>query len=221
VDIQAFHEAVKRGDLATVRAASTEDPSLVSAKNQAGQSSILLAKYYGRDEIASYLLQLEPSLDIFEACAAGVTSVVRELSEQSDLLHSHSSDGWTPLHLAAFFGHRDLASALIDKGAQVDARSTNSMKNTPLHAAAAGQKAELVRLLLQQGADVSARQEGGWTALHSAAQSGHREILEALIANGADVNARASNQQTPLDLALQRGHESIVILLDELGAKLP
>ncbi|MBV9307180.1 MAG: ankyrin repeat domain-containing protein, partial [Acidobacteriaceae bacterium] len=106
--------------------------------------------------------------------------------------------------------------ALLDKGAPIDARSTNAMKNTPLHAAAAGGKTDLVQVLLQRGADVNARQEGGWTALHAAAQAGNRPMVETLIAGGADLQARAANNQSPLDLALLKRHGEIVALLEGL-----
>ncbi len=75
----------------------------------------------------------------------------------------------------------------MNRGANVDARSTNAMKNTPLHAAVAGRKADAMsQCLLERGADVNARQHGGWTALQGAAQAGDREIVKLLLANGAD-----------------------------------
>ncbi len=220
-DLKSFHEQVKRGDLPAMRAAIAEDRSLLDATNESGQSAFLLAKYYRQPEAADYLLSLDPKLDIFNACAAGRTAaVLAEIHRDPSLLNAHSTDGWTPLHLAAFFGHSDLANALIDRGADINAPSTNAMKNTPLHAAAAGANTPLVKLLLERGADPNARQEGGWTALHSAAQAGNREMVEMLIANGADLSARAVNNQAPLDLALVKGHRDVVALLEELGAKL-
>ncbi len=220
-DVNTFQEQVKRGDLNGVRTALAEDPALLEATNAAGQTPFLLAKYYRQDNIAQYLLGLNPKLDVYNACVAGrVSAVLEEIDRDPVLLESHSTDGWTPLHLAAFFGHPELANALLDRGAQVDARSTNAMKNTPLHAAAAGGNVNLVQLLAKRGADVNARQEGGWTALHSAAQAGNRTMVEALLANGADINARAANDQGPLDLALSKGHQEVAALLEELGAKL-
>lgn len=220
-NVKTFQEQVKRGDLNSVRTALAEDPALLEATNESGQTPFLLAKYYRQDEIAQYLLGLNPKLDVFNACVAGrVSGVIAHVDRDPTLLESHSTDGWTPLHLAAFFGHPDLADALLDRGAQVDARSTNAMKNTPLHAAAAGSHVDLVQLLAKRGADVNARQEGGWTALHSAAQAGNRAMVEVLLANGADVNVRASNDQGALDLALSKGREEVASLLEELGAKL-
>jgi uncharacterized protein len=224
-DVKAFHESVKRGDIDAVRAVVAESPDLLNAKNEAGQNAILLAKYYGQSDTANYLLSLGPALDIFTAAAAGKQEIVlREIERDGTLLEATSGDGWTVLHLAAFFGYPELVTALIERGAEVDARSGNAMQNTPLHAGVAGRKLEAVRALLENPAerkpDVNARQHGGWTALHGAAQNGDRAIVELLIANGADINARAENNQSALDLALTRGNQEIVALLEELGVKL-
>lgn len=220
-DLKAFHEQVKRGDLEAVKAALAGDPSLLNADNEAGQTAFLLAKYYRREEVAEYLLTLNPDLDVFNAAVAGrVPQVVAEIERNPSLLESHSTDGWTPLHLAAFFGHAELATALLDHSAPLEIRSTNAMKNTPLHAAAAGGHADLVTVLVDRGADVNATQEGGWTALHSAAQAGNREMVEVLLAHGAHSDARASNNQSPLDLAMLGGRQEVAELLEELGAKL-
>ncbi len=217
--VNEFQELVKKGNLADVKAAVQTEPSLATALNASGQSSFILAKYYRQNEVASYLLGILPMLDIFEASVAGETgSVLKKLNENPDLLESRNGDGWTPLHLAAFFGTPELIDALLDRGASVDARSGNAMANTPLHAAVAGGKTENVAALVKRGADVNAQQNGGWTALHGAAQAGNREMVEVLIAHGSDVKARAGNNQNALDLALQKGHESVALLLEQLGA---
>ena len=66
------------------------------------------------------------------------------LAANRSLVSAVSPDGWTPLHLAAFFGAADAARALLNKGASPSARSTNAMQNLPLHAAAAGRHAAIV-----------------------------------------------------------------------------
>ncbi len=218
--VQAFQECVKSGDLAGVRKMLADDAALLNEKNPAGQTAFLLAAYYRQPAVAEYLLSLGPDLDVHTATVAGNTDLLlKKIDEDPELLEAQSTDGWTPLHLAAFFGRKDTALALIERGAIVDSRSTNSMKNTPLHAAAAGRQAELVDLLLEKGADVNAAQHGGWTALHAAAQSGDLAIVQSLIAHQAHVQAKADNQQTPLDLAMQRGHGEVAELLEELGPK--
>ena len=167
------------------------------------------------------LVSADPSLAIFAAAILGDTEQLTDLltanRAQVGLL---SSDGWTPLHLAAFFGKADAARLLLNKGAIVNARSTNPMENMPLHAAAAGRHTEVAKLLIDHGAPVNARQHGGWSPLHAAAQNGDLELAKALIAAGADVNARAENNQMPLDLALTKGQQAMVEYLESHGAKL-
>jgi ankyrin repeat protein len=220
-DVRTFQDHVKKGDLAGVQAALAEDPSLLDATNASGQSALLLAKYYRQEHVADYLLGLGPRLDVFNGAAAGrLSEAMQQIDNDPALLEAHSTDGWTPLHLAAFFGHAPLVDALLGRGAKIDSRSTNAMENTPLHAAAAGGHTEIVERLLKGGADPGAIQHGGWTALHSAAQNGNRAMVEVLIAHGADINARAANQQSPLDLALMQGRQDVANLLEHLGAKL-
>jgi ankyrin repeat protein len=180
-----------------------------------------VAKYHGQGEIATLMAQHGASLDVFLAAMMGNTGRVRELiAADSRSVASHSPDGWTGLHLAAFFSHPDTAALLLDSGADVNARSTNAMANQPLHAAVAGRANEVARLLLARGGDVNARQHGGWTPLQGAAQGGNVELVRILIAAGADVSARADNQQCALDLALTRGHQEVVQVLEEYGASL-
>ncbi|MBM3764614.1 MAG: hypothetical protein FJW32_04405 [Acidobacteria bacterium] len=61
-------------------------------------------------------------------------------------------DGWTPLHEAAKQGRADAVRALLDSGADPNAREAGD--NTyPLHWAAAHRHLEIVRMLLDAGTD--------------------------------------------------------------------
>jgi|SRR5579863_833230 len=167
------------------------------------------------------IVAADPSLAIFAAAMQGETEQVEQLlAANRSLVSAVSPDGWTPLHLAAFFGSADTARALLNKGASPAERSTNAMQNLPLHAAAAGRHASLVKLLIEHGSPVGARQHGGWTALHAAAQNGDLAMAEVLVSAGADVSARADNNQCALDLALTKGHQQMVEFLEAHGASL-
>ena len=167
------------------------------------------------------LVEADPSLAIFAAAILGETERLETLlSGNRSYTGALTSDGWTPLHLAAFFGKQETARALLNRGAEVDARSANPMRNTPLHAAAAGRHAELAKLLLDFGAAVNARQHGGWTPLHAAAQNGDLDTARILVAGGAQIDSRADNNQTPLDLALTKGQQEMVDYLEGNGARI-
>ena len=210
-----FFEAIRAGDRGTVEELLNANAGLLGAKDEKGLGAYTAAKYSGRNEIAALLLERGVELDVFTACMAGARERVVELiGREPELVKTYSHDGWTPLHLACFFGHPSLVETLIAQGAEVNARSRNAAQNMPLHAAAAGRNGEAVRILLEHSAEVNARQEGGWTALHAASQNGDVEMARLLIAGGADVQTRAANQQNALDLALGKGHQAVVDLLD-------
>jgi ankyrin repeat protein len=167
------------------------------------------------------LVEADPSLAISAASIMGETERIESLlAGNRSLVSASSPDGWTPLHLAAFFGQKEAAQVLLNKGAQVNARSTNAMQNTPLHAAAAGRHADVAKLLLDRGAAANARQHGGWTPLHAAAQNGDVEMARELLAGGADVQVRADNNQTAMDLALTKAQQTMVDFLESNGARL-
>ncbi len=191
-----------------------DDPLLVSSRATGGESLVLHACYVGAPELAELLHPGRP-MDACEAAALGNVIALRSCIENDDDSRvRRSSDGWTPLHLAAFFGRDDAVTLLIDHGALLDAHSTNALRNSPLHAALAGHTLPvLVRRLVFAGADVTARDAHGHTPLHLAASRGYEPLCDLLIARGADAHAQAQDKSTPAMLALARG-------FSELGTKL-
>lgn len=217
--MKQLFDAIKAGDTAAVSAMLDAQPELVNTTGEDGMSAFIVAKYNRKDDIAKLLLDRGATLDIFAASMSGSEARLHEiLASQPAAVNEFSKDGWTPLHLAAFFGHESCARTLIAAGAPVNERGRNQMQNMPLHAAAAGRKVDVVIALLEGGAAVNARQHGGWTALHAAAQNGDISIGHVLIGGGADVKARADNNQTALDLAILKGNQDMVDMLEHYGA---
>jgi ankyrin repeat protein len=217
--MKQLFDAIKAGDAAAVQSLIDAQPALVDATDDNGLNAFTVAKYNRKDDIARLLLHRGAQLDIHSAAMTGDEARIRTLlAADASLAKALSHDGWTPLHLAAFFGHTGAAKALIDNGAPVNERSTNGMANLPLHAAAAGRKVDMVVLLIEHDAAVNARQHGGWTALHAAAQNGDANIVHVLIGAGADVQARADNNQSALDLAMLKGNQEMVDILEHYGA---
>ncbi|HUD70937.1 MAG TPA: ankyrin repeat domain-containing protein [Dongiaceae bacterium] len=181
--------AIRTGDAAKVGELLRAEPALASARNERGDSALLAAAYLGRRDIMDSLIAAGAEPTLWEAVTIGLKErVVEILRREPSLIGEYSHDGWTALHLAAFFGHRDLAAFLIERGADVNARSkseTFAQANTPLHAAAANKQTEVARLLVERGADVNARDGSGFTPLALAANSRADLLMLMLLENGA------------------------------------
>jgi uncharacterized protein len=205
-------DAIRNNDAGAVAALLDADPSLLAAR-QNNVTPILFAAYHGHAELARLFLGRGATLLFGEACAIGdVAQTRRMLDADPALLDAYSEDGFPPVGLAIFFRHPELARALIERGADVNAVARNAFGVAPVHAAASVRDAATMRLLLDRGADANARQQLGYTALHTAAQLGDEEIAGLLLAHGADPGAAGDDGKTPADLANAHGHAEVAKL---------
>ena len=215
----ALLDAIKAGEFERVKAMLTATPALIAARARTGESAIITAVYHRQKEIANLLVARGVPLSIFEACAAGeVERAERLLAEDASLATAYSHDGWTPLQLAAFFGHAKLVELLLAGGADARAVSKNHNGNTPLHAALAGNHKIAAGLLIGSGADVNAADAAGWRPLHLASHGGNVELMKQLLAQGADVNAPNAEGKTAYALAQEKNHREAAALLRRHGA---
>jgi ankyrin repeat protein len=200
-------DAIDKRDLGRLSRVVAKTPALAGARAGNGVSALLYARYRDNLPAVETLLGANPPIDVFDAAALGRTGRLRELiAAQPDLTGAFSVDGFTPLHLAAFFGQAETARVLIQAGAPVNAVSRNAMKVMPLHSAAAARRDEVARMLIEARADVNATQEGGYTPLHAAAQNGDVELIDLLLDRGARLDARTAKGETPADLADAANH---------------
>jgi uncharacterized protein len=211
--------AIKRGDTALVERMLQSDATLVDARDESGLSPVLVALYHGQNEIAASIRRRGPTLDVFEAAAAGDAARVREIiGRDPEQANATSSDGYSALGLAAFFKRRQVVRDLLDAGAEVRPASRNG-GFTPLHSAVATDAGttdiEIVRALLEKGADPNAKSQSGSTPLHTVAFTGDEASLELLLSRGADPAVRNKEGKTAADIASDRGHDKIVRALSE------
>jgi ankyrin repeat protein len=116
----------------------------------------------------------------------------------------------TALHLACVLQDEAIARQLIDRGADVRARTRDGW--TPLHEAVKCSK-ELVGLLLARNAEPDAASDGGYTPLHRASLLGRADIAEVLLRAGASVAATDQEELTALHFAASSGDPTTVRLL--------
>jgi ankyrin repeat protein len=178
-------------------------------------SELLEAVYRGDEERVAEILAGAPELDIFEAAAVGRADRVEQLLDvEPGLVSAWTADGFTPLHLAAFFRRPETARLLVERGALVDVVARNEqLQVTPLQSAAAAREEETAALLLERGADPNTRQRGGFTSLHAAAQHGDEPFVALLLAHGADPTLAADDDRTAADFARDGGHAELAARL--------
>jgi cytohesin len=226
----AIHEAAKKGDTAAIGMLLDKDAALVNARDREHQGAYEVvgkdwtplhwAAYSGQAGAATVLL--DRGADPKARDAFGFTplhyAATKELVDLlldrgADINARSRSNGWTPLHRAAFTSNVEVARELVARGANVDAR--DRLGKRPLHYAAGwAQTPEMVRVLIAGKADVNARDHAGWTPLHNAAYAGKVEMARLLLDAGARAFAEDDFGMTPLAQARAAGREEVVKLLE-------
>ncbi len=182
--------AITSDDLASIL---REQPELVNARDEHGVSALLLSMYHRRPEARDALLAAGAEVGPLEAAALGdVENLQRD---------ARGGDGFTPLHLAAFFGGAQAVRALLAMGAKPDADADNTFGVHPIHSASAVGDHDSVRALLEAGANPNVHQKGGFTPLHTAAHNGDATLARLLLDHGADPDLAADDGKTPRDMA--------------------
>lgn len=165
----------------------------------------------------------------YAADAAAIVGTLLGAGAERDAI---SPLGAGPIHLASIYGWLPVLGALLDAGADVDARSEragdavwrlsapsharNVGGQTPLMVAATEGRTEAARWLISRGADVHAKDESGATALHAAARPWWGEepaLARLLLEGGADPRARDAAGRTPHGLADGAGFEATAAVL--------
>lgn len=125
--------------------------------------------------------------------------------------------GDTALHHALRLGNADMASLLLERGADPHARNHNG-ESALFLAVNAGLLPLAKELVQKYGCDLNEQAgEEQYSALHMAASRNDIPMVEFLLDAGADVNLRDKDNRTPLHVGTRDGATDVCLYLIDRG----
>lgn len=219
---EVVEELLKAGVDVNIRSGKQQLTPLISAACCGSMGAVELLVKEGADIDAQ---SSTGNTALMLAIDRGKIAVAHKLIEMGANLEIRGQKGWTALHNAASggeTGYKDIAKALLDTGASVDALSETML--TPLHEAAGKSLHEIVKLLVDHGANVNARDKYSNTPLRMCASNAQsfasletfKNTVEILLAAEADINAGTTINTTSLHSVVKWGnHEAVQFMLDK------
>jgi ankyrin repeat protein len=129
------------------------------------------------------------------------------LDHDADINATDPRRGQSALMWAISFGHPDIAKLLVDRGADIDAKTIMLNEDfTPM--AIEG----------YEGAPVQTVPMGGYTPLLFAARVGDVVTARYLVDKGANINAVSATDGSPLIMAASQGNEDLALYLLDQGS---
>jgi ankyrin repeat protein len=159
----------------------------VEAKNNQGDSPLLLAARSQKAEVANLLIAKGAGLEdkndqgdtpLIAACTVGSTALTQLLVEKGADINARDDVGATPLMYAALAGNTTILDLLLAKGAAMNAADDNG--KTPLMYAASAGSVDAVKRMLAKSASPAAKDHNGKTALNYAEEWHRQDVVDLL-----------------------------------------
>jgi len=220
-----LHSAVAAGH-SQVTKKLIEAGADINAKNNDGNSSIMLAVEVDNDKFIDFLAD-EFCADVgaasnghtalYRAAWLGNAVIVSVLLKRGCDVNQQNLEGWSPLHAAADRGHKEVVELLVETF-KANVNLQNKQGTTPLYHACEHGRYEVAKYLIEHGADVNLGAKHGWRPIHISVSSS--KLTKLLLDTGkVDLTPTIANMNdyTALHMAVSIPHpsmHSIQFLLD-------
>lgn len=194
-----FYDAINEEDLETIRSILKDQPERVNEISDSGRSPLHQALCWGKHKAVSLLL----------SCGADVN--VRD------------KEGYTPLHEAvnSLDIRFDSIKALIERGADVNAKAEGGYEITPLDLLATVKANDPENSTLNHIAELLIQSSANFYKVPVAAIFGSLKDVEDLVKNGADINDFLGNSHlSGLHIAAKFAKLDLAQLLIDKGANI-
>ncbi|MEZ5329197.1 MAG: ankyrin repeat domain-containing protein [Verrucomicrobiales bacterium] len=214
--VDDYLEAASLGKMEPVRK-FLEAGMRVDSDDSEGNTALLLAAKGGHAAMVDYLIAQGADVNyvgpgwetpLISAARSGDVATVKRLLDAGAKADQKNEDNWSPLTVAAFEGHSEVADIL--------APLSRAMLDDALQLASLQGHLEVMHRLLNNGASVYARsREGEQTPLMFAAANGHLDAVRLLLGAGANRFALDENDRTASEQASNAGFPEVAALLSE------
>lgn len=205
-----LEEYIETGNFQDLDMLLSRQPELLDTLTSHDVSPLLLACYYRKNQIIQVILKYLKNINVHEVCALGyLEQLDLMINQKPDVVDEMSTNGFSPLGIAAHFGNEAAVRLLLQHHADPNIPSQNGYRVFPLHAALSANDTAITKLLIEAGAEVNAIQHGGITPLHLAAQHGNIDIIIILLEHGVDIGMRSDQGFTAADIAFDKGFKEI------------
>lgn len=221
---QAVIDAVRNGDLATVKTLIEQDAQLVGARTPRQSTPLHVAISLKNGPISLYLIEKGADLNAVNANSWTPLFYAHQL-DLAQLLVDKGADinvgypNYTALTHFLLYGNKEVAEYLLDRGATLPDSGTPLSVNAMINAMKIG-SAQYLDKSMQQGFAPLYESPGNSTLLHYASASQSVELVTRLLDAGVSPNRKNVFGLTALHLAARQGNVDVVKALVQRGANL-
>ena len=200
----------------------------VNQTNKGNATALLYAVYFGHKEIAEILLDkgadcnsadFSGRTSLHHAASNGRLDIVQLLLKNGAEIDMRAKPyfGMTPLLLAIKNNSNDVATYLIEMGADLNDKDTSGWSS--LHWALHRECLKLARIIISKGVNIHLTDSDGKTPIRMAVEYGYEDIVDFLYKHGAVLNEREKpTMRTLLHSAVINGYLNIAAMLITEGA---
>ncbi|MGM0599240.1 MAG: ankyrin repeat domain-containing protein [Candidatus Rifleibacteriota bacterium] len=213
-----LHEATQNNDLTMLNTLLKANP-VINSKNRSGQTAIHVAAKNCYPEAFSLLLRHNADINLTDSAGNSVlhlvctgtetarVSICKKILELNPQINSRNFSDYTPLHIAAINGSKELITTLVRAGADIDSRLPNG--NTALFFC----KTDLIPHFLTLGANPELKNNQGLTPFDYALLNGIKKRIHAfrkVLQKQNKISSTASASLKSLHKAIRNGKIDLV-----------